>query len=87
MRGDEVGLPPTVLLALDVGFVELDIGKPCRLDARAAIADQRRIAIEPDDVMGPSRQDQREPAPAAAQIEDALALEILGVEEGSGIAG
>jgi hypothetical protein len=62
--------------------VELDIDEPLRLDTRAPIADQRRVAIESDDVTGPSSQEQREPSPAAAEIEDTLALEILAGEQG-----
>ena len=77
MRGDEVGLPLIVLLALDVGVVELDVGESRRLRARAPVADQCRIAVESNDVTGPSRQEQREPSPAAAEVEDALAPEIL----------
>ena len=75
------GSQPAIFLALDVGFVELDVGEARRLDARAAIADQGGVAIEADDVMGLARQEQREPAPAAADIEDALAREILGGEK------
>src|SRR5712691_261453 len=77
MRRDQIGRPAAILIALDICLVKLHIDEPGPPGALPGLADQRRVAVEPHDMSTAGREQQRQPPPAAAQVEQALAGQLL----------
>ena len=77
MGGDQIGPPGLVRVGLDVGLVELDVREMRGGRAPAGLLDERRLTVEADHPLRNRGQHQREPARAAAHVEDAAPVERL----------